>query len=151
MSNWTDQEEYLIGITQSDVNNRMAAIRALRRKGLIGSSDQVEPVHHRRNVSKQADDEFMHELEASDPARFRNLVRNIRADMPASAQRISEEQALTNFMLGLPTGQWRFRVVAGRPAPQAVVDFQGFKAAEARRKLQTRIKQARAARVRRAA
>jgi hypothetical protein len=30
---------------------------------------------------------------------------------------MSEDQALTNFMLGLPTGQYRFAIFAGRGAP----------------------------------
>ena len=64
------------------------------------------------NVSKEADAEFMRLLESEDPERYANLMRNIRRDNPDV--RMSEDQALTNFMLGLPTGQWRFAVVAGK-------------------------------------
>jgi hypothetical protein len=64
------------------------------------------------NVSKKADAEFMCLLESEDPARHANLMRNIRRDNPNV--RLSEDQALTNFMLGLPTAQWRFAVVAGK-------------------------------------
>jgi hypothetical protein len=64
------------------------------------------------NVSKEADAEFMRLLESEDPERYANLMRNLRRDNPDV--RISEDHALTNFMLGLPTGQWRFAVVAGK-------------------------------------
>jgi hypothetical protein len=64
------------------------------------------------NVSKEGNAEFMRLLESEDPERYANLMRNIRRDNPDV--RMSEDQALTNFMLGLPTGQWRFAVVAGK-------------------------------------
>ena len=64
------------------------------------------------NVSRTADAEFMGLLETEDPKRYENLMRNIRKDSPDV--RMSEEQALTNFHLGLPTGQHRFVIVAGK-------------------------------------
>ena len=64
------------------------------------------------NVSKSADAEFMRLLQQQDPERYERLMKNIRLDLPDGG-RMSEDQALTNFMLGLPTGQWRFRVIAG--------------------------------------
>jgi hypothetical protein len=94
------------------------------------------------NVSKQADAEFMRLLEKEDPKRYENLAKNIRQDQPAS--RMSEDQALTNFMLGLPTGQHRFQMIAGRPAPQPVADVA---AVQNLRHTRHRIKQARAGRV----
>ena len=66
------------------------------------------------NVSRQADAEFMRVLETEDLRRYDNLMRNIREDAPNI--RMSEEQALTNFQLGLPTGQHRFAIVAGKGA-----------------------------------
>jgi hypothetical protein len=68
------------------------------------------------NVSKEADAEFMRQLEKEDPERYERLTKNMRRDNPTV--RMSEDQALTNFMLGLPTGQNRFRVIAGPPAPE---------------------------------
>ena len=73
---------------------------------------QTEP---RTNVSKQADADFMTALASEDPKRYARLICNIRKDNPSVD--MDESQALTNFMLGLPTGQWRFRIVAGVPAP----------------------------------
>lgn len=70
------------------------------------------------NVSPEADAGFMSELAQEDPKRHAALARNIRADRPLGSQRMSEDQALTNFMLGLPTGQYRFAVIAGAPAPE---------------------------------
>jgi hypothetical protein len=67
------------------------------------------------NVSKQADAEFMLLLEIEDPKRYRKLIKAMRQDKPDSA--MPESQALTNYMLGLPTGQYRFAVVRGKPAP----------------------------------
>jgi hypothetical protein len=64
------------------------------------------------NVSKSADAEFLRLLQQQDPERYERLMKNIRQDLPGGG-RVSEDQALTNFMLGLPTGQWRFRVIAG--------------------------------------
>jgi hypothetical protein len=68
------------------------------------------------NVSKEADAEFMRLLEKDQPTRYDRLMRNMRRDNPTA--RMSEDQALTNFMVGLPTGQHRFGVVAGQPAPE---------------------------------
>jgi hypothetical protein len=64
------------------------------------------------NVSKEADAEFMCLLESEEPERYANLMRNIRRDNPNEC--MSEDHALANFMLGLPTAQWRFAVVAGK-------------------------------------
>jgi hypothetical protein len=64
------------------------------------------------NVSKEADAEFMRLLESEDPERYVDLMRNIRHDSPNMG--MSENQALANFLLGLPTAQWRFAVVAGK-------------------------------------
>ena len=63
------------------------------------------------NVSKEADAEFLRLLESEDPERYANLMRNIRRDSPNVG--MSEGQALANFLLGLPTAQWRFAVVGG--------------------------------------
>jgi hypothetical protein len=67
------------------------------------------------NVSKEADAEFVRLLENEDPKRYDNLSTNLRRDNPDTY--MSEHQALTNWMLGLPTGQWRFAVIAGELAP----------------------------------
>jgi hypothetical protein len=67
------------------------------------------------NVSQQADAEFMQLLQKEDPKRFENLMRNF-----PRGRRMDEDQALTNFMLGLPTGQHRFVVIAGKPAPLSI-------------------------------
>lgn len=64
------------------------------------------------NVSKEADAEFMRLLESEDPKRCANFTKNLRRDNPDT--NMSEHQALTNWMLGLPTGQWRFDSVAGK-------------------------------------
>ena len=60
------------------------------------------------NAATAADAEFMQMLEKEDPERYARLMKNIRRTNPTL--RMSEDQALTNFMLGLPTGQWRFRL-----------------------------------------
>lgn len=70
------------------------------------------------NVSETADREFIATLEREDPPRYERLMKNIRHDNPGMGMR--EDQALTNFMLGLPTGQYRFAVIAGPPAPEPV-------------------------------
>lgn len=70
------------------------------------------------NVSKEADAEFMRLLKTEDPGRYARLMKNIRKDDPGV--NMSEDQALTNFMLGLPTGGFRFRVIAGSPAPEPI-------------------------------
>src|SRR5579862_6541982 len=45
------------------------------------------------------------------------MMKNIRKDQPNV--NMSEDQALTNFLLGRPTGQWRFTIIAGkRPLPE---------------------------------
>ena len=98
------------------------------------------------NVSRQADAEFMRLLETEDPKRYDNLMRNIRKDSPDV--RMTEEQALTNFHLGLPTGQHRFVIVAGKEyVPEKMQPSVEGRASSAR-KLRARIKQARAARSR---
>lgn len=98
------------------------------------------------NVSQTADIEFMRLLEKEEPKRFASLMKNTRQDKPNS--QMSEEQALTNFMLGYPTGQYRFEIVAGitakNPAPTPIKIESGV--AERRRVTQKRIKQARVAR-----
>jgi hypothetical protein len=76
------------------------------------------------NISKEADAEFLRLLKNEDSKRYENLMRNI-----PRGERMDEDQALTNFMLGLPTGQHRFMVIAGIPAPLALevdrkMDFQ---------------------------
>jgi len=70
------------------------------------------------NVSAPADAEFVRLLESEDPERYARLQKNIRADLPNSS--MPEDQALTNFMLGFPTGQHRFAVVAGGAAPEPI-------------------------------
>ena len=67
------------------------------------------------NVSREADAEFMRPLEREDLERYARLLRNMRRDSPNAG--MDESQALTNFMLGLPTGSFRFAVVAGNGAP----------------------------------
>lgn len=67
------------------------------------------------NVSKEADAEFMRLLEHEDPERHARLQKNMRRDNPNAG--MTEEQALTNFMLGLPIGRFRLAVVAGKEAP----------------------------------
>jgi hypothetical protein len=67
------------------------------------------------NVAREADVEFLRFLKNEDSKRYESLMRNMRREQPTS--RLPEEQALTNFMLGLPTGQWRFEIIAGDPAP----------------------------------
>ncbi len=62
------------------------------------------------NVSKESDAEFMRLLQKEDPERYARLMVDIRRDNPST---MSEEQALTNFMLGLSTGPYRFAVVEG--------------------------------------
>jgi hypothetical protein len=96
------------------------------------------------NVSRTADAEFLRLLKNEDPKRYEHLMRNMRREQPAS--RLPEDQALTNFMLGRSTGQWRFEIIAGDPAPVPVEVDSG--AAERRRNTQMRIKQARTARAR---
>jgi hypothetical protein len=54
-------------------------------------------------------------LQNEDPERYARLRKNMRRDNPNAG--MTEEQALTNFMLGLPTGTFRFAVIAGRGAP----------------------------------
>lgn len=70
------------------------------------------------NVSRAANHAFLEELKEADPIRFANWMNNIRRDLPG--EDMSEDQALTNFMLGLPTGKYRFEVIAGAPAPTPV-------------------------------
>jgi hypothetical protein len=95
------------------------------------------------NVNKEADAEFMHELEKQDSKRYYNLVRNIQRHNPND---ISESQAITNFMLGLPTARFRFAVVAGAPVlPAAVISDPN---AVKRRNLRKRQKQAKVMRSR---
>lgn len=65
------------------------------------------------NVSPEADAEFMRLLESEDSERYERLMKNIRRDSPVL--KMDEDQALTNFQLGLPTGQHRF-VVVGKGA-----------------------------------
>ncbi len=79
------------------------------------SNIQHDQTKMQTNVSREADAEFMRLLESEDPKRFARLMQNVRRDNPDSA--MPEHQALTNWMLGLPTGQWRFGVVAGQLAP----------------------------------
>ncbi|HTZ74515.1 MAG TPA: hypothetical protein VMB47_11385 [Candidatus Aquilonibacter sp.] len=65
------------------------------------------------NVSKEADCAFVEALKTEDPNRHSRLLKNVRRDSPSLG--MDESQALTNFMLGLPTGSHRFEVVAGKP------------------------------------
>jgi hypothetical protein len=67
------------------------------------------------NVSAAADAEFMRLLEKEDPRRYERLIRNVRQQNPVI--RMSEDQAAANFILGLPTGQHRFVIVAGKNQP----------------------------------
>jgi hypothetical protein len=95
------------------------------------------------NVSEAADAEFLRLLENADPDRHARLMKNMRRDNPDA--RMTEDQALTNFMLGLPTGQFRFEVVAGSPAPEPV--RQEARITERLRFTRRRVKQARAGRL----
>jgi hypothetical protein len=63
------------------------------------------------NVSKAADAAFIEALRTEDPARNENLNKNMR--LAGAVQSMSEDQALTNFLIGYPTGQWKFEIVAG--------------------------------------
>ena len=67
------------------------------------------------NVSLNADREFITALEQADPPRHDRLMRSIRRANPGMS--MPEDQALTNFMLGLPTAQYRFAIIAGPGAP----------------------------------
>jgi len=67
------------------------------------------------NVPREADAEFIRLLQYEDPERYARLQRNMRKDSPNTG--MTEEQAISNFILGLPTGSFRFAVVAGRGAP----------------------------------
>lgn len=96
------------------------------------------------NVSKQADREFMQALEREDPDRYNRLMRNLRRDSPNFA--MTESQALTNFMVGLPTGGFRFQIVAGGKAPDQIADAEALETRAAKARLKTRIRQARAMR-----
>jgi hypothetical protein len=68
------------------------------------------------NVSPEADMDFMCRLRTTDPTRYKRLMREIRRDTAG----MGEGQALTNYVLGLRTGQYRFEVIAGKPAPLPV-------------------------------
>jgi hypothetical protein len=100
------------------------------------------------NVSQDADREFMAALEREDSARYERLMKNIRRDSPGMS--MPADQALTNYMLGLPTSQHRFAVIAGPGAPPdplraRVDDAQYRRTGEsfaAREKLRKRTKQA---------
>lgn len=96
------------------------------------------------NVSKTASREFMQALEREDPERYNRLTKNIRRDSPNFA--MTESQALTNFMLGLPTGGFRFQVVAGRDVPEQIARAEALETRAAKARLKTRIRQARAMR-----
>lgn len=67
------------------------------------------------NVTREADAEFIRLLQHEDPERYARLQRNMRKDSPNAG--ITEEQALINFILGLPTGGFHFAIVAGTGAP----------------------------------
>jgi hypothetical protein len=79
------------------------------------SNIQHDQTKMQMNVSGEADAEFMRLLESEDPKRYARLMQNIRRDNPSTS--MSEHQALANWQLGLPTGQWRFTVIAGDLAP----------------------------------
>jgi hypothetical protein len=112
---WTNEEEATIARIMADETcGKMEAIRRMRRR----AEPRVVISIPKTNVSKQADAEFMRLLEIEDPGRHRRLMANIRKDSPNAG--MTEAQALTNFMLGLPTGNLRFEVIAGRPAPQPI-------------------------------
>lgn len=65
------------------------------------------------NVNKEADCVFMEALKAEDPTRFDRLLKHIRRDSPSAA--IDELQAITNFVLGLPTAGFKFAVYQRPP------------------------------------
>ena len=91
-------------------------------------------------VSKLADMEFMAALKKEDPKRYEALIKNIRRDNPSGS--LSEEQALTNFLLGMPTSQFQFEVIAGKPILPVTIVFDAN--AADRNNLRIRQKQARA-------
>ena len=109
---WTGAEETTIAqIMSADGCSRLEAIRRMRRR-----AESIERVRvPSMNVSKEADAEFLRALEREDPERYARLLRNMRRDDPNAG--MTEDQALTNFMLGLTTGRFRFAVVAGDGAP----------------------------------
>lgn len=99
------------------------------------------------NVGKEADDEFLRLLEKEFPGRHEKLMATIRKANPSdSAVRMTEDQALTNFGLGLPTGQYRFTVIAGKPAPPPLGERDGNDNAFRYRNQRIRIQKARAGR-----
>lgn len=109
------------------------------------SNIQHDQTKLQMNVSKEADAEFMRLLEKEEPERYAGLMKNMRRDNPTL--RMSEDQALTNFMLGLPTGQYCFRVIAGPPAPEPIsVNEKHAQTRKDRASLKKRIRQARAMR-----
>jgi hypothetical protein len=67
------------------------------------------------NVTREADAQFIRLLEHEDPERYARLQGNVRKDSPNAG--MTEEQALTNFMLGMPTAGFYFAIVAGTGAP----------------------------------
>ena len=67
------------------------------------------------NVSREADAEFMRLLQHEHPERYARLHRNMRKDSPNAG--MTEEQAISNFILGLSTAGFHFAIVAGRGAP----------------------------------
>jgi hypothetical protein len=109
---WTDAEEATMAqIMAEDGCARLEAMRTMRRRAASSEPTRIAKM----NVSKEADTEFMRALEREDPERCARLQKNMRRDDPNAGMR--EDQALTNFMLGLPTGSLRFAVVAGSGAP----------------------------------
>ena len=72
------------------------------------------------NVSKQSDYAFMEALKAEAPARFDRLLKHIRRDSPSAA--MGETQAITNFVLGLPTAGFKFAVYERPPILNEALD-----------------------------
>jgi hypothetical protein len=72
------------------------------------------------NVSQTADTEFMRLLKIEDPERYERLIKNIRQDAPGP---MSEDDALSSFQLGMPTGQHKFAVFAGKTKSPARADL----------------------------
>jgi hypothetical protein len=108
---WIDTEETAISrIMAEDGCARLEAIRIMRRAETAGPI-----LIPKMNVSREADAEFMRLLQHEHPERYARLHRNMRKDSPNAG--MTEEQAISNFILGLSTAGFHFAIVAGRGAP----------------------------------
>lgn len=109
---WIDTEESAISrIMAEDGCARLEAIRIMRRRAEPAGRIRIPKM----NVSREADTEFTRLMQHEDSERYARLNRNMRKDSPNAG--MTEEQAISNFIPGLPTGSFRFAVIAGRGAP----------------------------------